>query len=389
MRVGVVASMKRGLEHFVYRELKIFDQVGAQISLFPTKFKQDHYNAQPGWELHSWRAPVVALMQIIYFIRNPGLYIETFREAAKYGEWVDFMLAWHFSDAMKKVDVIYTTFGDHKLFIGYFSKLIVKKPLVTMLHAYEFYINPNEKLFLTALDACDQIITVTDYNRELLKNKFNIDPSRVKVVRISVDLEDYKLEDKFVILIVAFFGERKGHEVLFKAIKKLNMPELEVWVVGDRGTTDNTVDARQMAKDIGVDDQVAFFGKLSGAALKAMYRHCDVFCLPSHHDSQGAAEGFPTVIAEAMAFGKPVISTRHVEIPNILDRVLVDEKDVDGLADAILQVYNDPELRRQMSAENKELAHEYFGANAAKTVAIMQEIAAGRKPEPDPLPVEA
>lgn len=385
MRVGVIASMKRGLEHFIYRELKIFDKVGVQISLFPTKFQQDHYNAQPNWELNRWRAPLVVLMQPLFFLRKPALYLRTLREAMKYGEWVDFMIAWYYSAGMSKVDVIYSTFGDHKLFVGYFSKLIVNKPLVTMLHAYEFYINPNEKLFLTALDACDQIITVTDYNRDLLKNKYGIDPSRVKVVRISVDLEDYKLEEKFVILIVAFFGERKGHEVLFKAIKKLNMPDLEVWVVGDKGTTGNTVDARQLAKDIGVEHQVAFFGKLSGPALKAMYRHCDVFCLPSHHDSQGTAEGFPTVIAEAMAFGKPVISTRHVEIPNILERVLVDERDVDGLAEAIREVYNAPELRRQMSEENKVLAHKYFGANATKTVEILKCIAEGKKPEPDPV----
>ncbi|MEQ8676912.1 MAG: glycosyltransferase family 4 protein [Aggregatilineales bacterium] len=379
MRVGVIASMKRGLEHFVYRELRIFDKSGVKISLFPTKYKKDHYNAHDNWELNNWRALNVVLKQPFYFLRKPTLYIKILRVALKYGELVDFMLAWHFSDSMKKVDIIYSTFGDHKLFIGYFSKLIFNKPLVTMVHAYEFYINPNEALFVTALDACDQIITVTEYNRELLKNKFKVDPSRVEVVRISVDLEDYKLEQKFTILIVAFFGERKGHEVLFKAIKKLNMPDLEVWVVGDKGTTGNTVDAHQLAKDIGVEDQVAFFGKLSGSALKAMYRHCDIFCLPSHHDSQGTAEGFPTVIAEAMAFGKPVVSTRHVEIPNILNRVLVDEKDVDGLADAILQVYSSEDLRRETGEENKELAHKYFGSNAEKTVAILSEVASRKK----------
>lgn len=378
MRVGVIASMKDGLEHFIYRELKIFDRTGTKISLFPTKFRLDHYNAEPGWDIHRWNALHVVLLQPLFFLRHPKSYIQTLQEAAKYGEWVDFMLAWYFSTPMSKVDVIYSTFGDHKLFIGYFSKLIVNKPLVTMLHAYEFYINPNEKLFLTALNSCDQIITVTEYNRELLKNKFNIDSSRVKVVRISVDLEDYKLESKFVILIVAFFGERKGHEVLFNAIKKLNKPEIEVWVVGDKGVTGNTVDVHQLAKDIGVEEQVAFFGKLSGAALKAMYRHCDIFCLPSHHDSQGVAEGFPTVIAEAMAFGKPVISTHHVEIPNILSRGLAEEKDVDGLADAILEVYNSPELRQQMGRENNDLAKKYFGANAEKTVAILTEIAEGR-----------
>ncbi|MEZ6081284.1 MAG: carbamoyltransferase N-terminal domain-containing protein [Pirellulaceae bacterium] len=74
-----------------------------------------------------------------------------------------------------------------------------------------------------------------------------------------------------------------------------------------------------------------FFGPLSGTALKAVYHACDVFCLPCHFEKDGLGEGFPVVLIEAMACGKPVISTRHVEIPNVIKRLLVDEKDVDGL----------------------------------------------------------
>ena len=82
-----------------------------------------------------------------------------------------------------------------------------------------------------------------------------------------------------------------------------------------------------------MQSQVAFFGKLSGTALRAVYHAADVFCLPSRHDSDGCAEGFPTVLIEAMACGKPVVTTRHVEIPRIVEQILVDENDVDGLAE--------------------------------------------------------
>jgi hypothetical protein len=52
MRVGIIATMKKGLEHFIYRELSFFNAAGLAISLFPTKFRPGLYNASAEWKLH-------------------------------------------------------------------------------------------------------------------------------------------------------------------------------------------------------------------------------------------------------------------------------------------------------------------------------------------------
>lgn len=101
----------------------------------------------------------------------------------------------------------------------------------------------------------------------------------------------------------------------------------------------NPVDVRRLAKDLGIESQVAFFGKLSGSALKAVYRSCDAFCAPSREDQFGSSEGFPTVLIEVMAFGKPVITTNHVEIPRVVPEIIVEEDDVQGLAQGIRSLY--------------------------------------------------
>ena len=130
-----------------------------------------------------------------------------------------------------------------------------------------------------------------------------------------------------------------------------------------------------MVKQLGMESQVALFGTLSGTALKAVYHACDVFCLPSRPDSRSVPEGFPTVIIEAMACGKPVVTTRYVEIPRIVEQILVDENDVDGLAAALERVYQSTSLRDQLGARNRELAETHFSpANVDQTLRLFKQI---------------
>jgi len=377
MQVAVVLSMKAGLDLFVYRELDVLARNGASLSLFPTKSGKGLYQPRDEWRVFRWSLGAIVFAQMECLLRRPGAYFSLLREALAYGAIADGLLAVTFARQMATADVIYAIVGDRKLFIGYFCKLLMGKPLVVTIHAYELYRNPNPRLFKRALAACDQVITVTEYNRELLATRWGLSPERTEVVRVGLDTDDYRPVDKFVILIVAFFDERKGHETLFRAVRSLGREDIEVWVVGGSAGRAESVDVRALARDLGVSDQVAFFGELSGAALAAVYRVCDVFCHPSRHSSSGVAEGFPTTIMEAMAFGKPVITTRHVEIPRIVPEILVDENDVEGLAKAIESVYQSEPLRRRLASQNRAIAERLFSLkNAERTADILARVAA-------------
>nr|NIR25623.1 glycosyltransferase family 4 protein [Gammaproteobacteria bacterium] len=109
-------------------------------------------------------------------------------------------------------------------------------------------------------------------------------------------------------------------------------------------------------------------------ALRALYRECDIFCLPSRPDRYGDHEGFPNVIAEAMAFSKPVITTRHAGIPEVVDATLVDENNVVQLAQALNQACNSAELRRRLGEKNRAVVEQLFSpANIDKLEKILQQ----------------
>jgi glycosyltransferase involved in cell wall biosynthesis len=76
-----------------------------------------------------------------------------------------------------------------------------------------------------------------------------------------------------------------------------------------------------------------------------------------------------------MALGKPVITTRHVEIPRIIKEILVDENDVDGLAQAISTAVDSADLREELGEKSRELAETHFSSdNAARTGELLERL---------------
>ena len=199
-------------------------------------------------------------------------------------------------------------------------------------------------------------------------------PTKLLVHRAGVDLGEIparahpaRKDGAVTILSVARLVEMKGIEYGLRAVAELSrtLPGLRYEIVGD-GPLCARLRAR--AEELGVGSIVRFLGWLDQAEVAERLAGADVFLAPSVTDAEGAQEGIPVAIMEAMASGLPVVATGYSGIPELVrdgsDGLLVPERDVTRLQAALRALVESPQERRRL------------GASARARVAALHDVAA-------------
>lgn len=166
----------------------------------------------------------------------------------------------------------------------------------------------------------------------------------------------------------------KGVDVLLHAL--VGSTAVAV-LVGDGPLRDGWM---RLSRDLGLEGRVTFAGEVPGSELTALYHACDVFVLPS----VTRAEAFGYVQLEAMACGKPVVSTRLPSGVPWVNRhgetgLTVPPGDIGALRNAIGRLLTDRSLRTRMGAAacvrvRSEFSIERMGNT---TAALYNELATG------------
>lgn len=204
---------------------------------------------------------------------------------------------------------------------------------------------------------------------------------KIRIQRLGVDLERIPYCPRRVadsapirVLMAATFTEKKGIpygvEAFCQAARENN--RLRLTVVGDaRPTKPEEQQIKRRLKDLveqyGMDGRVDFLGYVPLEHLKHLAYEHHVFLHPSVIVSTGDKEGgSPVVITEMAASGLPIISTHHCDIPQVVldgkTGVLADERNVEQLRLAILNLATDDSLRLQMGGRGRDHVAEYFCA---------------------------
>lgn len=376
MKIAYIISMvKGGVPAFTYREIDILSKHGFQISLFPLTWRTGPYMPKPEWPVCRVSGTKLLVSQFTGVLSNPIKYFALLSLAIRNKALKEFAVSMCFVGEMKRqgIEHIHCHFGDSKLYTGYFCSKWLGLTMTSTFHAYEIHRNPNPVMLKIAAERCRKIVVQSEFNKTLVMRNFGIGEDKIALIRAHGDMSDPKRAASIKILMVAEFREKKGHEILFSAVKKLNRKDMTVWLVGD-----GPLDIRGMALKAGVSDQVVFLGMLGKDLLNILYDSCDMFVLPSRTARDGDCEGIPAVLMEAMSHGKPVISTRHAGIPELVEEILVDENDVDGLAEAIEKLADDPELCARLGDRNIDIVKSRFSDNAVLELGEVYKACQGR-----------
>jgi glycosyltransferase involved in cell wall biosynthesis len=161
-----------------------------------------------------------------------------------------------------------------------------------------------------------------------------------------------------VLLTVGRLERRKGVDVLLRAMPRVwqRFPDAQVRLIGNEGDLSRGDLLAMVPADN--REQIVFPGFLERDQLVKEYQHATIYIAPTQYET------FGYTVLEAMACGRPVISTQVGAIPELVDDgktgLLVPWNDPTELAEAIIKLLDDPASAARMGAAGREKASNDF-----------------------------
>ena len=282
-----------------------------------------------------------------------------------------------------EVDIIHVHIGSSplELIAALLYTKLKKKPLVATYHgdvipsrksiAYRSSVWIYNAVVRKVLDSADIIISPSEYyiNESIFLGKYY---DKIVSIPNGINLEDFDIPyskeecreklglptDKKIILFLGVLHPKKGPDVLLKAMPRVlsKVPNTELVIAGD-GIMRRELE--ELSEKLGINDYVNFAGFIPENLKPLYYNSADVFCLPSIMTS----ESFGIVNLEAMVCSVPVVASKIGGVPDVVkDRengLLIPPKDPDALADAIIYLLENEDVRKKMGKNAREKVKNY------------------------------
>lgn len=258
---------------------------------------------------------------------------------------------------------------------GIAAKETSGKPLVIHVHATDFdrsggNVNPNVySIEREGMEKADRIITVSNFTRKTVIEKYQIPALKVTTVYNAVEPKTNQ-NNSFIKKgvnekVVTFLGRitmQKGPEYFIEAasmvLRKMNNVR---FVMAGSGDMMDAMIAR--VAELGITDHFHFTGFLEGEDVYQMFEMTNVFVMPS------VSEPFGIVPLEAMQSGVPVIISNQSGVAEILENAIkIDFWDTYAMADSIYGLINYPSLSEHFKQKGKLEVDNLKWKNAAEKV---------------------
>lgn len=247
---------------------------------------------------------------------------------------------------------------------------------------YPQYIDSVVKTYTERVKRClqwtDLVLTISESSKKDIVEYLQVEPEKIYVTplasRYHVDdlstktLEQLKYQSNFnftkpYLLFVSTIEPRKNINAIitaFNFLKEKYKIEHDLILIGKKGW--NYEPIFTAIENSPWKKQIYHLDYLSNELVALFYSKADVFVYPSHY------EGFGLPVLEAMTLGSPVVTANTSSIPEVTGdaAILIDPNDPMELAEAILQVISDAQLRQDLINKGRERAKIFSWSRTAK-----------------------
>jgi glycosyltransferase involved in cell wall biosynthesis len=268
----------------------------------------------------------------------------------------------------EKIDVVLAQYGP----VGVAILPICRKakvPLVVHFHGFDAsHFKTLEKYaagYRDMFDYAKAIIVVSGKMAEQLKRK-DCPPQKIIVNHYGVNEIFYSakpLYESDIFFALGRFVEKKGPQFTIRAFAKVagQFPAARLYMAGDGPLLES---CRNLVKELSLTNSVFFPGIIKHDMVPAFMQKSIAFVQHSIVAESGDSEGTPVAIMEASAAALPVIATIHAGIPDVvldgITGILVPEKDIDKMADAMRLILSNKTLARSMGEAGRERIQSNF-----------------------------
>jgi len=234
---------------------------------------------------------------------------------------------------------------------GLYAREVSKKPLVLHIHSLEFDRSGehvNRDIFFIeryGIVSADHIIAVSHYTKNMIVNRYGVDPDKISVVHNAVSRTEAsniyhvgRSTDKKIVLFLGRITFQKGPDYFVEAAAKVlkKLPEVTFVMAGAGDMMPRMI---ERVAELGIGKNFHFTGFLHGTEVEQIFTMSDLYVMPS------VSEPFGISPLEAMIYDTPVIISRQSGVAEILNHALkVDFWDVDDIANKIIAILRYPVL---------------------------------------------
>ena len=279
----------------------------------------------------------------------------------------------YFSELFQRhrVEHFHIHFANRAAHTALFLKAMANIPFSVTAHGQDFMADlGNDDLLREICDEAEFVAVETEYSRGLMAARCPNAANKIHRVYNGMDLSNFLDPSTSVsdagpvqILSVGRLVAFKGFEYLIEACEQLRQRSIQFRceIVGD-GPLRKSL--QQYIDELRLGSFITLAGALPQDCVLEKLQRCDIFALASTTDEQGASDVFPTVILEAMASARPVVSTMLAGIPEaVVDKetgLLVPAGESGLFADALEMLCRNAQLRTRYGAAGRSRVEQHF-----------------------------